>query len=152
MGAIRRLDHVAIAVRDTSAALQYFRDRLQLRVVSSEELATSKVRLTHLDCGNALLQLVEPLTSDTEVASFIRERGEGIHHICFGVDDPSRTVRTLVDDGSTSLGLGSGRGRVTLFIPGVLPHGVRLELIEFRLDEDVRNNTGWLTDSNGVGS
>ncbi len=142
--ALRRLDHVAVAVTSTEAALPYFRDRLGLAVVSSEELQTPRVRLTYLDCGNAFLQLVEPLSPDTEIARFLEEHGEGLHHICFGVDDVPSALASLSDDDAPAR-LGSGRGRVSAFVPGSLPHGVRLECTEFSPDEDIDHVAGWLS-------
>src|SRR5206468_12707955 len=87
MTVIRRLDHVAVAVRDTDDALRYFRDRLGLEVARSEELASPRVRLTYLDAGNAYIQLLEPLDPGADLARWLDENGEGLHHICFGADD-----------------------------------------------------------------
>lgn len=143
MTVLRRLDHVAIVVRSTETALAYFRDRLGLAVASSEEIDGAGVRLTYLDCGNAYLQLVEPIDPETDIARFLERQGEGIHHVCFGVDDVPDAVATLSEDGPPAR-LGSGRGRVSAFLPGPLPHGVRLECTEFRREEDADGNPGWL--------
>jgi methylmalonyl-CoA/ethylmalonyl-CoA epimerase len=139
---LRRLDHVAIAVRDTGAALRYFRDRLGLRVAHSEEIAAPPVRLTYLDCGNAYVQLVEPLDRETPIARFLDEHGEGLHHVCFGVDDPLAAAAALAEEGAPPPVRGSGRGRVSSFVPGENPLGVRLECTEFRRDEDVERTPG----------
>jgi methylmalonyl-CoA epimerase len=139
----RRLDHVAIAVRDTEEALLAFRDRLGLRVVQSEEIPTPHVRLTYLDCGNTFLQLVEPLDPKLEIARWIDENGEGVHHICFGVDEVLEVARKLSPSGEKPAA-GSGRGRVSAFVPGPPVHGVRIECTEFRRDEDVDAMPGWL--------
>jgi len=119
---LRRLDHVAIVVRDTDEALRFYRDHLGLRVVSSEEIPAPRVRLTHLDAGNAYVQLVEPLTADSPVARWLDERGEGLHHLCFGVDDVAASIAELSDDGS-AVTLGSGRGRVSGFVSTASSHG-----------------------------
>jgi methylmalonyl-CoA/ethylmalonyl-CoA epimerase len=140
---LRRLDHVAVVVRSTESALAYFRDRLGLAVVSSEEIESSGVRLTYLDCGNAYLQLVEPLDPDTEIARFLEGSGEGIHHVCFGVDDVPDAVARLSEDGAPTR-LGSGRGRVSAFLAGPVRHGVRVECTEFRREEDIDGRAGWL--------
>jgi len=137
---LRRLDHVAIAVRDTDAALRRFRDELGLEVVSTERLEQPPVRLTYLDCGNCYLQLVEPLSADTPVAGFVAKHGDGLHHICFGVDDVAATVRAL---SGLPPALGSGRGRLSAFLPGEQP-GVRVELTEFRRQEDVERTLGFI--------
>ena len=142
-GPVRRLDHVAIAVEDTEAAIAYFSGRLGLTVVHTEELETPRVKLTYLDAGNAFIQLVEPRDADSDVARFVAENGEGIHHICFGVDDVMSSAQALSLDGATAM-RGSGRGRLSAFVPGPAPHGVRIECTEFDRDSDVAATTGYL--------
>ena len=142
MTPIRRLDHIAVLVRDTDAALAFYRDRLGLSVHSSEVLETPPVRLTYLDAGNAYVQLVEPLAGASALEAWLREHGEGLHHICFGVDDVPAAVRELSDPGSEVV-LGSGRGRISAFVRA-RDNGVPIECTEFRRDEDVEESAGWL--------
>ena len=133
---IRRFDHVAVVVRDTEEALLHFSGRLGLEVVHSEELETARVRLTYLDAGNAFVQLVEPLDSDSDLGRWLVDNGEGLHHVCFGADDPVAAAAALAADGAPPPVSGSGRGRTSAFVPGKQPHGVRVECTEFRRDED----------------
>ncbi len=144
MPTLRRLDHVAVAVRDTDDALAYFRDRLGLAVAHTEELATPHVRLTYLDAGNAFVQLLEPLDPDGDLARWLDEHGEGLHHVCFGVDDVLGAAAELAADGAAPT-RGSGRGRVSAFVPGPIEHGVRVECTQFRREEDVDATPGWLS-------
>lgn len=137
MTPIRRLDHVAVLVRSTEDALRYFRGHLGLEVVHQDQLATPPVRLTYLDCGNAWLQLVEPLDPEHPLARQLEEQGEGLHHVCFGVDDPMAAAAELAQPDAPEVVRGSGRGRVSAFVPGAPVHGVRVECTEFRRDEDV---------------
>lgn len=146
MSLLRRLDHVAVVVRNTDRALSSFRDQLGLAVAHSEELSAPRVRLTYLDCGNAYLQLVEPLDPEHELARWLEVNGEGLHHICFGVDNPFEAAAALASAGAPSPVKGSGRGRVSSFVPGDSLHGVRLECTEFRFDEDVTAVDGWLAE------
>jgi methylmalonyl-CoA/ethylmalonyl-CoA epimerase len=134
---IRRLDHVAVLVRSTDDALPYFTEQLGLRVAHQDQLATPPVRLTYLDCGNAWIQLVEPLDPEHPLARQLEEQGEGLHHICFGVDDPLAAAVELAGPGAGEPVKGSGRGRVSVFAPSPPQHGVRVECTEFRADEDV---------------
>jgi methylmalonyl-CoA/ethylmalonyl-CoA epimerase len=140
---VRRLDHVGIAVRETGRALEHFAGRLGLTVVHAEELDEPHVRLTYLDAGNAFLQLVEPLDGGSDVARFLEENGEGVHHVCFAVDDVLRDAGAL-GTGDTPPRAGQGRGRVSAFVPGPPPHGVRLECTQFVRVEDVDGRAGWL--------
>lgn len=144
MTPIRRLDHVAVLVRDTSLALDHFSGRLGLRVTHQEELQEPPLRLTYLDCGNAFIQLVEPLDHSSELGQVLEERGEGLHHVCFGVDDVRQAVGELSEPGQAQRPLGSGRGRESGFVANGADHGVLLELTGFVRDEDVDGTPGWL--------
>lgn len=140
---LRRLDHVAVVVRSTDEALRFYEGELGLRVYSSEVIDSPNVRLTYLDVGNAFLQLVEPLDPESALATWLNERGEGLHHICFGVDDVAGAVSALSDDGSPVV-LGTGRGRVSGFVTTSGGNGVRIECTEFDRALDVEDAPGWL--------
>ena len=142
MTLLRRLDHVAVLVRDTQDALRYYEGELGLPVHSSEEIESPPVRLTYLDAGNAFVQLVEPLDPASTLGLWLDEHGEGLHHICFGVDDVSSAVAALSDGAEPTLG--SGRGRTSAFVTTDDSHGVRIEFTEFVRDEDVDRIGGWL--------
>lgn len=142
MSPVRRLDHVAIAVRDSARAAANFEERLGVRLVHTEELATPPVRLTYLDAGNCFIQLVEPLAENAELAAWLEQNGEGLHHICLGVDDVPAAVAEI-SGGEPAAALGSGRGRPSAFVPLEL-HGVRLECTLFSHEEDVAAAPGWL--------
>jgi methylmalonyl-CoA/ethylmalonyl-CoA epimerase len=141
---IRRFDHVAVLVSDTERALEYFRDRLGLEVAATDEPPEVPVRLTYLDLGNAWLQLVEPLDPSHPLAAWLRTHGEGLHHICFGVDDVESELRQMGPPGAPVPPLGSGRGRPAGFPAGDLPHGVRIEFTEFDRRADVDETPGML--------
>ena len=142
MTLLRRLDHVAVLVSDTEDALRFYRDRLGLRLESSEEIPAPHVRLTYLDAGNAYIQLVEPLDPGSPLAEALDRQGEGLHHICFGVDDVATTVAQL-SDGAPVI-LGEGRGRVSSFVTTHGSHGVRIECTTFDRASDVDETAGWL--------
>lgn len=143
MTLLRRLDHVAILVRSTEHALGFYEERLGLRIHSSEEIPVPHVRLTYLDAGNTYVQLVEPLDADSPLAAWLDEHGDGLHHICFGVDDVAEAVRTLSDPGA-EVALGNGRGRISSFVAADDSHGVLIECTEFDRAADVDVVPGWL--------
>ncbi|MGH7946356.1 MAG: VOC family protein, partial [Opitutaceae bacterium] len=95
MTMLRELDHIAIAVPDTEAALAIWRDRVGLACLYSEIVNNGTVRLTHLDLGNIQLQLVEPLTPDHPLRAWLAEHGPGLHHLCFKVDDVGKAAVIL---------------------------------------------------------
>jgi hypothetical protein len=111
--------------------LKYFADKLGLPLVLTEEIPSADVRLTYLDCGNLYLQLVEPLSGESELGRYLETHGEGLHHLCFAVDDVVEGAMSLADGSAEAPKLGSGRGRVSAFVPGPSRHGVRIECTEF---------------------
>lgn len=140
---IRRLDHVAILVADTDTALLHFRDRLGLRVVHDEEITTPPARLTYLDAGNAYVQLVQPRDDSGALAETLCNQGEGLHHLCFGVDGVAADAHAIGDGGDVKMG--GGRGRLAAFAPGTPAHGVRIECTEFDRNRDVTGMPGFLS-------
>lgn len=148
MTLLRRLDHVAVLVRSTEEALRFYSERLGLAVASSEEIDAPHVRLTYLDAGNAYVQLVEPLDGDSPLGRWLDEHGEGLHHICFGVDDV-RDAATALSDPGADVTLGSGRGRVSAFVATAASNGVRVECTEFDRAQDVDRLPGWLAADEG---
>jgi methylmalonyl-CoA/ethylmalonyl-CoA epimerase len=133
---IRRLDHVAVAVRDTAAALAYFRDRLGLEVVAVDEPPEVPVRLTYLDLGNTFLQLVEPLDPAHPLAAWLEANGDGLHHVCLGVDDVECELRRIGPPGAAVPPLGSGRGKPAGFAAGDPPYGLRIECTRYDPEHD----------------
>lgn len=131
MSVWRGLDHVALVVRDTERALAYFEDTLGMKVVEAEELETPPVRLTFLDAGAVKLQLVEPLAGNAALEQFLAEHGEGLHHICFEVDDLMPAVRALSGGEDPELVIEGGRTR-SAFVPNRNEHGLLIELTQER--------------------
>src|SRR2546423_1589703 len=70
----KSLDHLAVVVPNTEAALLIWRDKFGLPVLFTETINNGTLRLTHLDLGNTQLQLVEPLASDHPLAAWLAAR------------------------------------------------------------------------------
>lgn len=144
MTVLRRLDHVAVLVRSTEAALRFYEQRLGLSVHSSEVIEKPHVRLTYLEAGNVYLQLLEPLDEASPLALWLEENGEGLHHICFAVDDVVTAVTDLSDPG-VLVEIGNGRGREAAFVNANDSHGVVIECTTFDREADVDAITGYRT-------
>jgi methylmalonyl-CoA/ethylmalonyl-CoA epimerase len=79
------LDHIGIAVKSLDAARIY--EALGMVVGHVETVETQKVKTAFLSAGDANLELLEPTSPDSPVARFIEKRGEGVHHLCFRVEN-----------------------------------------------------------------
>ncbi len=131
----QHLDHIAIVVANTEEALTFYRDTLGLSVVLSEVVNDPPVKLTHLDMGNTHLQLVEPIGKDHPLRDYLEEHGEGLHHLCFRVNNVAESIQQLPakDMAPRSTTLHDGpNGRKAAFID---PSGTRGILIEMTSDE-----------------
>ena len=126
----RSLDHVAIVVSDTEAALKIWRDQVGLTVLFSEVANNGAIRLTHLDLGNTHLQLVQPLQSDHPLQAWLATNGAGLHHLCFRVDDVGNAFVELPKVGlPVAAGLHQGtQGKRALFIDSSTTQNVQLEI------------------------
>lgn len=126
----RGLDHVAIVVPDTDAALAIWRDRVGLPLLYSEVVNGGTVRLTHLDLGNTHLQLVEPLTPDHPLKRWLDEHGSGLHHLCFKVDDVGEAFAQLPASGiATAAAIHQGtQGKRALFLDKASTANVQVEV------------------------
>jgi len=141
-----RIDHVGIACHDIEEAVARYESLFELSVVSREVNEDQGVReamlhVSDVPGGSSWIQLLEPLDPDGE---FARGLEYGLHHICFGVDDVPAATRELAEPGALETTIVGGRGRVSAFVPGLNPLGLRIECTEFRRDEDVEQNPGAL--------
>jgi methylmalonyl-CoA/ethylmalonyl-CoA epimerase len=87
------LDHIGIAVRSIEAAKIY--EALGLSIDHVEVVETQKVKTAFISVGDSNVELLEPTSPDSTVAKFIEKRGEGIHHLCFRVDDIEKELANL---------------------------------------------------------
>lgn len=89
-----KLDHIGIAVRDLEQALSVY-GNLGTFEVKRTEVAAQKAKIALLKAGETSVELLEPTSEESSLAKFIRERGEGLHHIAFSVDDIERSMAEL---------------------------------------------------------
>ena len=101
---LTRIDHVGIACRDLTERISFYESAFGLTVVSREVNEEQGVREAMLHVadgpsGSSYVQLMEPLGPDTPVGRFLARRGEGLHHIGYGVTDVGAALAALGADG-----------------------------------------------------
>jgi methylmalonyl-CoA epimerase len=82
---VSTVHHVGWVVRSIDGARPHFEKDLGL-AFRSDELFRD-VRTAFFGAGPAMVELLEPLTEDSDLARFLRRHGEGIHHLALRVDD-----------------------------------------------------------------
>jgi methylmalonyl-CoA epimerase len=131
-GAIKRVHHVGVAVRDLEAGLRFYGDALGLPLVERELLPELGVEVALLKLENAAIELIRPLAEGNSVARFIERRGEGLHHLCFETPDIEREMTLLRERGVELIDQRPRRGvagRVCFLHPRAHA-GVLVELVE----------------------
>ncbi len=137
---LTRLDHVGIACRDLDATIAFYESAFGLRVASIEVNEAQGVREAMLHVadgpsGASYVQLLEPTGQDTPVGRFLERRGEGIHHVGYGVADITAALASI---GATGIRLiderprhGSMGASIAFLHPADLG-GVLTELVQAR--------------------
>ncbi len=83
---IKTLDHIGIAVKNIEEHIPYYRDVLQLEFLGIKSVESQKIKTAIFKISNeTVIEVFEPTDPSTSIAKFIEKRGEGLHHICFGV-------------------------------------------------------------------
>ena len=78
---LTEIDHVAIAVSDLDAAIDYYERAFGATVAHREVVERDGVEEALMRVADSYIQLSTPIRADSPVARFIEKRGEGIHHV-----------------------------------------------------------------------
>ncbi len=131
---IKKIDHIAIAVRSIEEALQTYAGALGLEPTDVKQMPEDAVRVVFLPVGESEIELVEPITADSGIAKFLEKQGEGLHHICLEVEDIEAALQDLRAKGLRLIDRRprqGAHGRVAFLHPKSAD-GVLIELIERR--------------------
>ena len=127
------LDHIGIAVKRIDERLAVYRDLLGLELEGIEEVAGEGVRVALLPAGRTRVELLEPLPGSTaNVAKFLDKRGEGIHHVCFEVNDLDQAIARFRSAGLPAAGNEPRSGAEGSRIAFIHPRSTGGVLIELR--------------------
>ena len=130
---IKKIDHIGIVVKDIEAALKVYRDALGLELTRVEFVPEQAVKIAFLPTGESEIELVQPTTDDSRIASYLAKRGEGVHHICLEVGDIEATLAQMAAQGLELIDqkprVRSG-GQKYAFVHPKSAHGVLSELYE----------------------
>ena len=144
-----KLDHIGIAIRKIETALPFYQHGLGL-TPHIEDVPAMKVRTAKLPTANmaglpigTVIELVEPLAGEEAITKFLEKRGEGIHHLCFAVENIRETIKQLQAKGYKPIyaepKVGAG-GHLVNFLSPKDTSGVLIELAELselRRDHEV---------------
>ncbi|MFM2246386.1 MAG: methylmalonyl-CoA epimerase [Pseudomonadota bacterium] len=130
---IVRLDHIAVAVPDLSAAIRRFQEDLGLSFEGQEDVAAAQTRTAFFAVPGTHIELIHPLDGQGPVAGFLEKRGPGLHHLCFETDDIHGDMERLAAKGYRFLSAAptpGAHGSMVVFIHPKSADGVLIELTQ----------------------
>lgn len=130
---LTEIDHVAIAVRDLDAAIDYYQRAFGADVAHREVVERDGVEEAMLAVGESYVQLLTPTRDDSPVAKAIEKRGEGLHHIGYRVVDCAAALDAMRAAGATAIDDAprpGSRGTTVAFIHPKGSFGTLIELVQ----------------------
>ncbi len=127
---VRKIDHVGIAVKNLENGLSFYRV-LGLECRGRELVPSQQVEVAFIEVGESRVELLQPTGPDSPVARFLEKRGEGIHHLCFRVDDLEQRLARLKAEGKRLINetpVAGAEGCQVAFVHPAAAGGVLIEL------------------------
>ncbi len=128
----RHINHVAIAVKNIEDTLAFYRDVFGASEAEVENIEDQAVRAALVRVGGSQLEFIEPTNPNGGVARFIERRGEGVHHICFEVENLQERLDALAESGVQLIDVAprEGLSGMIAFIHPRATRGVLIELVD----------------------
>lgn len=130
MAVAKRIDHIAIAVKDLDAAVKTFTSNFGFPIDRVGDVPALNIRRAFLTVGDAAIELFQPTSEANPAAKFIAERGEGMYILSLEVDDLNAAAAVLANDGIKVNVQTIPNGPRLCFISPKVTHGVLLQLIQ----------------------
>jgi len=130
---IKRITEVGVAVKDLEKSARRFVDVLGAQ--AGEVITVKRYQMRYRMCrlGQVDFEIMEPIGDGGLMADFIKKRGEGLHHVAFGVESLQESLNflkgngiRLIDEKPQDL-----HGAKFAFVHPSSFSGVMMELIEY---------------------
>jgi methylmalonyl-CoA/ethylmalonyl-CoA epimerase len=131
--ALTEVDHVAIAVRDLDAAIEWYASTFGATVAHREVIERDGVEEALLAVADSFIQLLTPIRPDSTVAKYLDTKGEGIHHVGYRVADCEAALAQAVAAGARAIDSAprpGSRGTTVAFLHPKTAFGTLIELVQ----------------------
>ena len=130
---LTEIDHVAIAVNDLGAAIDYYRETFGATVEHREVVESDGVEEALLAVAESYIQLLTPTRDDSPVAKYLEKKGEGLHHIGYRVADCGAALQAVKEQGGRVIDEAprpGSRGTTVAFVHPKTAFGTLIELVQ----------------------
>lgn len=128
-----KIEHIGIAVNSLGTSDDLFERLLGKKNYKQESVAREGVTTSFYEVGESKVELLEASNEDSPVAKFLTKKGEGIHHIAFGVDDIYAEIERLKKEGFIFISEEPKDGadnKLVVFLHPKSTNGVLIELCQ----------------------
>jgi methylmalonyl-CoA/ethylmalonyl-CoA epimerase len=126
-----KLHHVGVAVKSLDAAIKHY-EALGLKLAHRETVSSQKVEVAFMG-ERPWVELCAATAPDSKIAKFIEARGEGQHHVAFGVKSVAQVLETEKKAGRSPIDLvprAGAWGHTIAFLHPKDHGGTLIELVE----------------------
>ena len=128
-----KIEHIGIAVNSLGSSDDLFERLLGKKNYKQESVAREGVTTSFYEVGESKVELLEASSEDSPIAKFLSKKGEGIHHIAFGVDDIYAEIERLKKEGFIVISEEPKDGadnKLVVFLHPKSTNGVLIELCQ----------------------
>jgi methylmalonyl-CoA/ethylmalonyl-CoA epimerase len=126
------IHHLGVAVDDLDGAVETYERLFGARLERRETVEEQGIEAASVRIGSDRVELLAALDEDTPVGKFLFNRGPGMHHVAFEVDDVGAALDELAAEGAELIDERPRRGLFGLQVAFVHPdavHGVLAEIV-----------------------
>lgn len=96
---MEKIEHIGIAVQSLNKSIPLFEKLLGTKCYKTEEILSEMVNTAFFKTGESKVELLEGTEENSVISRFIAKKGEGIHHIAFGVKNIEEEINRLKSSG-----------------------------------------------------
>lgn len=129
---VRGIHHLGVAVDDLDEALDTYARLFGAQLEHRATVPDQGVEAAAVLVGDSRVELLAPTGDDTPVGKFLANRGPGMHHVAYEVDDLSAALSSLTSEGVELIDATPREGLFGLEVAFVHPdsvHGVLAEVV-----------------------
>lgn len=129
---LSKVDQIGIVVKDIEATMKFYEKMFGIESVPTIEFEIdfAKLRIGMLQLGELQIELIQVLEGESIHSKFLEERGEGLHHLGFFVEDVEKELARLEKHGIKVLKRGEAFGVKFVYLDTEKTLGVILELLQ----------------------
>ncbi|WP_343661295.1 methylmalonyl-CoA epimerase [Chryseobacterium sp.] len=128
-----KLEHIGIAVKSLGVSDELFARLLGKESYKKETVEREGVVTSFYGTGESKIELLEASNPESPISKFIDKKGEGIHHLAFGVEDILDEVKRLKKEGFQFISEEPKEGadnKLVVFLHPKSTNGVLVELCQ----------------------